>query len=219
MPQAIFENRQDAGRQLATKLGKYTNQPVVVLAIPNGGIPIALEVAGALKADLDLIICRKLPIPLNPEAGFGAIADDGTIILNEELVNRIGLSRQQIEHEASKVRAEIKKRSLLYKGDRPLVRVSGKTVITIYDGLASGYTMMAAVESVRHRRPKKIVAAVPCASALAVKQLEKLADKVVTCATGSMPKFTVADFYRHWYDLSENEVIRYLNQWRMRHFH
>jgi predicted phosphoribosyltransferase len=188
-----------------------------VLAIPNGGVPVALEVASAIKADLDLVISRKIPMPLNPEAGFGAVADDGTIILNEELVKRIGLSRQQIEYEASRVRAEIKQRSLLYRGDRPLVRVSGRTVIIIDDGLASGFTMMAAVESVRHRRPKETVVAVPCASALAVKQLERVTDKVVTVTTGFMPRFAVADFYRYWYDLSDDEVIRYIRQWRTRH--
>ena len=217
-PQAIFENRQDAGRQLAERLGEYNAESAVVLAIPNGGVPVALEVAGALKVDLDLIICRKIPMPLNPEAGFAAIADDGTIVLSEEAVKRIGLDRQHIEYEASKVRAEIKQRSLLYKADWPLTRVNGKTVIIIDDGLASGITMMAAVESVRRRRPKEIVVAVPCASALAVKQLERVADKVVTAATGYMPKFYVSDFYRYWYDISDDEVIRYLREWRMRQF-
>jgi len=215
--QAIFENRQDAGRQLAEKLTEYNEQSVIVLAIPNGGVPVALEVAGALKADLDLVISRKIPIPLNPEAGFGAIADDGTIILNEIVVKSIGLSRQQIEYEASKVRAEIKQRSLLYRGNRPLVSVNGRIVILIDDGLASGFTMMAAVESVRRRRPREIVVAVPTASAIALKQVERVADKVVTCVTGFMPRFAVADFYRHWYDLGDDEVVRYLNQWRMRH--
>jgi len=217
--EVIFENRHDAGRQLAAELSEYSGQPVVVLAIPNGGVPVALEVAGALKADLDLVICRKIPLPLTPEAGFGACADDGTIILNEEIAKRVGLSRQQIEYEASKVRAEIKRRSILYKGDRPLVTVTGRTVIIIDDGLASGITMRAAVESVRHHRPREIVVAVPCASALAVKQLERVADKVVTCTTGFMPRFAVADFYRYWYDLTDDEVLRYLRQWRARHLH
>ncbi|MBA7493717.1 putative phosphoribosyl transferase [subsurface metagenome] len=216
-PQAIFENRHDAGRRLAVELREYNDQSVVVLAIPNGGVPVALEVASALNADLDLVISRKIPMPFNPEAGFGAIADDGTIILNEEIVKRISLSRQQIEYEASKVRAEIKQRSILYRGDWPLVEVSGKTVIIIDDGLASGFTMMAAVESVRHRRPREIVVAAPCASAIALKQLKKVADKVVTYSIGFMPRFAVADFYRYWHDLNDNEVIRYLNQWRMRH--
>jgi len=214
--EVIFDNRHDAGKQLATKLTEYQGQPVVVLAIPNGGVPVAMEVASALKADLNLVICRKIPLPLTPEAGFGACADDGTIILNEEIAKRVGLSRQQIEYEASKVRAEIKRRSILYEGDRPLVTVSGKTVIIIDDGLASGITMRAAVESVRRRRPKEIVVAVPCASALAVEQVGKVADKVVVCAKGSMPIFAVADFYRQWYDLTDDEVIRYLKQWRAR---
>ncbi len=215
---AIFENRHDAGRQLAAELREYNDQSVVVFAIPNGGVPVALEVASALKADLDLVICRKIPILLNPEGSLGASADDGTVILNEEAVKRIGLSRQQLEYEISKVRAEIKQRSLLYRGDRPLVRVTGKTVILIDDGLASGFTMMAAVESIRHRRPKEIIVAVPVASAMAVKQVEKVADKVVTCTTGFMPKFYVSDFYRYWHDLSDDEVVRYLKQWRMQQF-
>jgi len=217
--QAIFENRHDAGKQLAAELREYENQSVVVLAIPNGGVPVALGVAGATEADFDLIICRKIPMPLNPEAGFGAIADDGTVILNEEIVKRIGLNRQQIEHEASKVRAEIKRRSILYKGNRPLVSLRSRTVIIIDDGVASGVTMMAAVASVRHRRPKQIVVAAPCASALAVKQLERVADKVVTCTMGFMPEFAVGDFYRHWYDLNDDEVIRYIRQWRNRYLH
>ena len=217
--QAIFENRHDAGKQLAAELREYENQSVVVLAIPNGGVPVALGVAGAIEADFDLIICRKIPMPLNPEAGFGAIADDGTVILNEEIVKRIGLNRQQIEHEASKVRAEIKRRSILYKGNRPLVSLRSRTVIIIDDGVASGVTMMAAVASVRHRRPKQIVVAAPCAWALAVKQLERVADKVVTCTMGFMPEFAVGDFYRHWYDLNDDEVIRYIRQWRNRYLH
>jgi len=215
--EVIFENRSDAGRQLAAKLSEYNGQSVIVLAIPNGGVPVALEVARALKADLDLVICRKIPLPLTPEAGFGACADDGTIVLNEEIAKRVGLSRQQIEYEASKVRAEIKRRCILYEGDRPLVTVSGRTVIIIDDGLASGITMRAAVESVRHRRPGEIVAAVPCASALAVKQVEKVADKVVTCTTGFMPRFAVADFYRYWYELGDDQVIHCLREWRSRH--
>jgi putative phosphoribosyl transferase len=188
-----------------------------VLAIPNGGVPVAVEVASALSADLDLVISRKIPMPLSPEAGFGAVADDGTIIFNEEVVKRIGLSRQQIEHEAGKVRAEIKRRSLLYRGDRPLVRVSGRTVIIIDDGLASGFTMMAAVESVRHRRPREIVVAVPCAAKIAVKQVESVADRLITCVTDLVPKFYISDFYRYWHDVSDDEVARSLNQWRMRH--
>ena len=185
-----------------------------MLAIPNGGVPVALEVASALKAELDLIVCRKVPMLLNPEGSLGAATDDGTVIINEEAVKRIGLSRQQLEQDISRIRADIKQRSLLYKGDRPIVRVSGKTVIVIDDGLASGFTMMAAVESVRHRGPKEIVVAVPVAPAVAVKRLEKVADKVVTCTTSFAPKFYISDFYRYWFDLSDKDIIRYLKEWQ-----
>ena len=217
-PQVVFENRHDAGRQLAAKLGEYRDQSVVVLAIPNSGVPVALEVAGALRAEFDLVICRKVPLLISPEGSLGAAADDGTVILNEEAVRRLGFSRQKLEDEINKVRAEIKQRRLLYKGDRPITRVSGKTVIIIDDGLASGFTMTAAVESVRNRHPKEIVVAVPVASAIAVRQVEKVADKLVTCAMGYMPKFYVADFYRYWHDLSDDDVVRYLRDWRLEQF-
>ena len=203
---------------MAVELSEYTDQSVVVLAIPNGGVPVALEVASALKADLDVIVCRKIPIPLTPEGGFGAIADDGTMILNEAAVKRIGLTREQIEYEASKVRADVKQRSLRYKAERLPIRLSDRTVVIIDDGMASGITMATAVESVRYRRPKEVVVAVPVAPAMAVKQVEKVADKVVTCATADVAKFYIADFYRYWYVLSDNDVIRYLSQWRAQQF-
>ncbi len=214
----VFENRYDAGRQLAEKLSEYKRQPVVVLAVPNGGLPVALQVALALEVDLDVVISRKLPIPLRPEGGFGAIADDGAVILNEAVVKEVGLTPEQINYEVSKVRVDIRQRSLLYRGKRLLSVVSGKTVVIIDDGLASGYTMMAAVESIRRRRPRQIVVAVPAASAMAVKQLEKVADRVVTCVTGFMPRFYVSDFYRYWHVLSDDEGLKCLEEWRMRRF-
>ena len=217
--QDVFENRWDGGRQLAAKLLEYEGQGAVVLAIPNGGVPVGLEVTTVLKAAFDLVIARKIPMPLNPEAGFGAVADDGTIILNDELVKRLALSEQQISLQVSGVRAKIRQRSLLYHGERPLTTVTGKTVIITDDGLASGFTMMAAVESVRRRRPKEIVVAVPAASASAVDQVKKVADKVVTCVTAFTPRFAVADFYRYWYDLVDDEVIQQIREWRSRRFH
>lgn len=216
--QPIFENRYDAGRQLATKLGEYKNQPVIVLAIPNGGVPVALQVALALSADLDLIISRKIPIPLSPEGGFGAVADDGTIILNQEVLKKINLNEQQMNYQVSKVRNDIQQRSLLYRSNRPISVVSGKTVIVVDDGLASGYTMMAAVESVRRRQPKQVIAAVPAASATAVKQVEKIADRVVTVVTAFAPKFYVSDFYRYWNVLSDKEGLECFQEWQRRRY-
>ena len=213
---AIFDNRYDAGRQLAAKLGEYRGKLVVVLAIPNGGVPVGMEVALALEADFDLVVSRKIPLPLNTEAGFGAVADDGTVILNEEMVRRAGLTQSQIDSQVNQVRAEIRRRRLLYRQDRPPALVGGKTVIITDDGLASGFTMLATVKSMRSRRPKEIIVAVPVSSASALEEVGKVADKVVTVATGSMPRFAVADFYRNWHDLSDDEVFKALNEWRER---
>jgi len=216
--QPIFENRYDAGRQLAAKLTEYKSQSVVVLAIPNGGVLVALGVALALEAEFNLIISRKIPLPLSPEGGFGAVTDDGTIILNEEVVKKTGLSQQQITYQVSQVRNGIRQRSLLYHKDRPPPVVSGKTVIIIDDGVASGFTMMAAVESVRYRRPREIIVAVPVASATALKQVEKIADKVITCVAGFAPEFYVSDFYRYWHEPGDDEVIQCLKEWQIRRF-
>lgn len=213
--QPIFENRYDAGRKLAEKLTQYQGKSAVVLAIPNGGVPVALGVALALDADLNLIISRKIPLPLRPEGGFGAITDDGTTILNEEAVRKAGLTPDQITYQAAQVRKNIRQRSLLYHKDLPPPMVTGKTVIIVDDGLASGYTMMAAVESVRKRRPKEVVAAVPVASAVAFKEVGKRA-KVVAYTVGTALKFYLADFYRFWNEPTDDEVLNCLREWRLR---
>jgi putative phosphoribosyl transferase len=214
----IFENRYDAGKKLSEQLASYVNQSAVVLGIPNGGVAVAFNVALALGAELDLIISRKIPLPLSPEGGFGSVTDDGTIILNEKEVEKAGLTEQQINYQVSKVRVNIRERSLLYRRDRPPVITRGRTVIIVDDGLASGYTMRAAIASLRRRRAKEIIAAVPVGPEFAVKELEKFADKVVTCATGSMPRFYVADFYRNWHDASNEEVLQCLKEWQIRHY-
>jgi len=214
----IFENRYDAGRQLAEKLAEYSNKSVVVLGIPNGGIAVALSVALALNADLDLVISRKIPLPLSPEGGFGSVTDDGTIIYNEEVVKTAGLSQQQINYQVSQVRSDIRNRSLLYHRDKPPLAIAGRTVIIVDDGLASGYTMRAAVESLRHRKPEKIIAAVPVGPEHVVKELEAVADRVVTCAVSSAPRFYVADYYRYWHEITDSEVLHCLKEWRMRRY-
>jgi len=216
--QALFENRYDAGRQLAEQLTQYKEQPVVVLAIPNGGAPVGTQIALALDVDLDVVISRKLPLPLNPEAGFGAVADDGNPILNEQAVTDSALTSHQVNYQINLVRAVIRQRSLLYRKDRPLAVLTGKTAIIVDDGLASGFTMLAAVESVRRRKPDEIVAAVPVAAATALARVKPVVDKVVTVAIGTQPKFTVADFYQYWYDLSDQESVQCFKEWQMRRF-
>lgn len=213
---ALFENRFDAGRKLASLLEEYKGQSAIILAIPNGGVPIGLECAIAIDADFDVVISRKIPFPLKPEAGFGAIADDGIPIINEAVVEQYNLSDHQVNYAINEVRVEIRRRTNLYRGSRPLAVVKDKTVIITDDGLASGYTMKAAVESVRKRQPREIIAAIPAASQGAMELLENVADKIITCAIGTMPKFFIADFYSVWYDFKDREVTQCLKQWRMR---
>ena len=214
----IFENRFDAGRKLAAQLMEYKDRSAVVLAIPNGGVAVALGVALALDAELDLVISRKIPLPLSPEGGFGAVTDDGTIILNDEVVRSAGLTEPQINYQVNLVRADLRQRSLLYLSNRSPVVVTDRIVIIIDDGLASGYTMIAAVRSIRHRQPREIVAAVPVAPAAAVEEVAKVVDRVVACAVSSMPRFYISDFYRYWHVVSDDEAMQCLREWRMRRF-
>jgi putative phosphoribosyl transferase len=212
----VFENRYDAGRKLAEKLSGYAGKSVVVLGIPNGGVAVALSVALALEADLDLVISRKIPLPLSPEGGFGSVTDDGTTILDEEIIQKAGLSKTQINYQVNKVRSDIRHRSLLYHTDRPPVSISGRTVIVIDDGLASGYTMRAAIKSLRQRKPARVVAAVPVGPEPIVMALQEVADAVVTCVISQEKRFYVADYYRYWHDITDAEVLHCLKEWRMR---
>ena len=214
----IFENRYDAGQKLAERLFEYAGKSVIVLGIPNGGVAVALSVALALGADLDLVISRKIPLPLSPEGGFGSVTDDGTMILNEAVVKQAGLSQQQINYQVGQVRSDIRNRSLLYHGERPPLSVTGRTVIVVDDGLASGYTMKAAIESLRHRKPEKIIAAVPVGPEHVVEEIRRVADRVVTCTIGTEPRFYVSDYYRYWHDITDGEVLHCLKEWRMRRY-
>ncbi len=216
--ETMFESRRDAGKKLAEKLADYKGRPVMVIGIPNGGMPIALEVALALGADLDIIISRKIPIPLRPESGFGAVTDDGTVILNQQIVQKLGLTQEQINSQISHVTANVRQRTLLYRGNRPIPIMLGKTVIIVDDGLASGYTMLAAVESVKRRRPKQIIVAVPAAAASAVLEVEKVVDKVVTCFTSNAREFFLADYYQYWHDLTDQEAMSCFQQGLVHHF-
>ncbi len=214
----IFENRYDAGRKLAERLSEYAGKSAVVLGIPNGGVAVALGVALGLNAELDLVISRKIPLPLSPEGCFGSVTDDGTTILDEDIVKKAGLSQTQINYQVSQVRSDIRHRALLYHKDRPPVSIAGRIVIIIDDGLASGYTMRAAVESLRHRKPDKVVAAVPVGPLAVVEGLRKVADSVVTCETGKELRFYIADYYRYWHDITDAEVLHCIKEWRMRRY-
>lgn len=216
MKEPLFKGRSDAGIKLAEKLVVCQDDSAIVLAIPNGGLPVAIPVASALGADLDLIISRKIPLPLSPEGGFGAVADNGSVIFNDGAVKKSRLTEEQIRYQLEKVRKEIKERSLLYRGNRPLPSVRDRTVIVVDDGLASGYTMVAAIESLKYREPRDIIAAVPVAWEVAAREVEKRA-RLVTVLTVSDPVFYISDYYREWYDLTDEETLTVFRGWLRDH--
>ena len=202
-----FRNRSDAGRILAESLKHYQGSDVLVFAIPRGGIPVAVEVAKKLGSKLDIIVPRKIPIPDNPEAGYGAVTEDGVIVLNEPLVRELQLTKLQIEHQAEEIRAEIRRRHSVFRVKLMPSSVEGKTAIIVDDGLASGYTMMAAIRSIRQQGAIKVVAAAPVASSSAWELIKTAADEVVCPVVSYHYPFAVAGFYRHWHDLTDEEVL------------
>ncbi len=208
----VFTDRLGAGRQLAEELLRrgYSGENTVVLAIPCGGVPVAYSVAKALRAPLDLIIPRKIPIPSNPEAGFGAVTADGTVILNQPLVAQLSLPPEEIAALAQRVLGEVQRRGQEYRGNRPPPELKGKTVILIDDGLASGFTMIAAVRAARRQEPTKVIVAVPVSPASSVRRVEPLVDELVCLITRETRSFAVASFYQHFPDLTDDEVKTYL---------
>lgn len=205
-----YRSRTDAGRRLVKDLKQYRGGDTVVFAIPRGGIPVAVEIAMALHCDLDIIVPRKIPIPFNTEAGYGAVTEDGVIVLNDPMVRKLQLTEDQIQRHAKKVMAEIRRRQEVFRKIVAPSSVAGKRALVVDDGLASGYTMVAAVKSLRKRGASAVVAAVPVSSESGWKLARNEADEVVCPIVSSAYPFAVAGFYEQWSDLSDEEVIESL---------
>ncbi len=203
----VFEDRDDAGLHLARALERFREKDAIVLAIPSGGVPVGLAVSSQLKLPFDLLIIRKIPVPGNPESGFGAVSLEGDMVLNEPMVRMLGLSPEEIEVLAEPVKKELETRNRVFRGSGTWADLKGRIVILVDDGLASGYTMMAAVHSVRRREPSQVVVAVPTASASTIRLLAPEVDLIVCPNVRSGYSFAVADAYRNWYDLEREEVI------------
>ncbi len=205
----VFKDRDEAGRVLAEMLEPEYKaaQDAIVLAIPSGGVPVGLQVMRKLHLRFDLIIARKIPIPHNPEAGYGAVTLEGGVFLNEELVSRLGLKPSQIEKQISRLKKELEERQALFRGEKPFPDLSGKTALLVDDGLASGYTTMASVHSVKNMGAKEIVIAVPTAPTGTIKKIDPMVDEIYCPNVRDKIYFAVADAYEDWYDLSQKEVL------------
>ncbi|NIS62520.1 MAG: phosphoribosyltransferase [Proteobacteria bacterium] len=208
----IFRNRLEAGDHLARRLEKYRHKEGLVLAIPSGGIPIGLRISQHLELPLDLVISRKIPIPGNPEAGFGAVSFERSLFLNEPLVRELQLTPDEIQKLSTLVVQEIQHRNAVFRGGRPFPDLRRKIVIVVDDGLASGYTMMASINFIKKRSPSRVVVAIPTAPESSVQLISAQVEEILCLNIRRGFFFAVADAYHEWHDLSEEEVMEFLKQ-------
>lgn len=202
----ILQNRTEAGQLLAKKLTAYANRSdVLVLGLPRGGVPVAFEVATALNAPLDICIVRKLGVPGHEELAMGAIAMGGVMVLNEEVVKGLKIARPILERVAAREKLELARRDRLYRGDRPLPELHGRTVILVDDGIATGSTLKAAIAIVRQQQPKSIVVAVPVAPQSTCSQLKGQVDEVV-CLMMPEPLRAIGLWYDDFLPTTDAEV-------------
>jgi predicted phosphoribosyltransferase len=210
----VFKDRFEAGEILGGMLGAQYAQKedVVVLGIPSGGIPVALKISETLSCPYDLIIVRKLQIPGNPEAGFGAMTQEGSLFLNERLLADLRLTNDQIKQETERVKAELEKRNRLFRGGLSFPDIAGKGAVIVDDGLASGYTMLASIHSAKKAGALKIVVAVPTAPLRTIERIKPGVDEMYCANIRESPFFAVADAYKHWHDLNDREVLQLLGK-------
>lgn len=206
-----FFDRREAGERLAKRLLDYKGQDVVVLAIPRGGVVVAAEVARELDAPLDLIIPRKIGAPGNPELAIGAVAGEGKVMVNEALKKSLGVPDNYIEEETAEQLEEIARRRAKYLGIKKPQSLSDKTVIVIDDGLATGYTALAALRAITDEKPAKLVLAVPVAPQDTCRRLEEEVDELI-CLEQPEVFFAVGQFYTDFSQTTDEEVIEILSR-------
>jgi putative phosphoribosyl transferase len=207
-----FQDRADAGRRLAGELGAYAGRDdVVVLGLPRGGVPVAAEVARAIGAPLDVFVVRKLGVPTAPEYAMGAIATGGVRVVNEDVVQELGITDDVLAATAAQEQLELERREQLYRAGRPDPDLRDRTVVVVDDGLATGATMRAAVQALRAHAPREIVVAVPVAAHETCDALRDVADTVV-CPLTPAPFTSVGEWYVDFEQLEDEAVRALLNK-------
>ncbi len=206
----MFTNRTDAAVQLAEKLKEYKDQEgVLVLALPRGGIPVGFELARRLNASLDVLIVRKIGVPSQPELAAGAISETGTVHLNKDVIAAVGDLNAYIEKEIVRQNEEISRRIMLYRGGRPIRELAGKFIILVDDGVATGATVKAAIETMKKEQIAKLVVAVPVAPPSTAKELKHMADEFV-CIETPEHFMAVGSHYIDFTQVTDEEVVKLL---------
>jgi putative phosphoribosyl transferase len=206
MKPPYFRDRSEAGRLLAEKLRTYAgNSDVIVLALPRGGVPVGYEVARALGAPLDIFLVRKLGVPGYEELAMGAVASGGVRVLNDDVVLSLHIPEYVIDAVAAWELQEVARRERVYRGDRSEPDVRGRSIILVDDGLATGSTMLAAIQALRQQQPARIVMAVPTAPPETCEEMRAQADDVV-CAITPEPFYSVGLWYKDFSQTTDEEV-------------
>ncbi len=208
----LFKDRVEAGRLLVRDLKELKGKEVVVLAIPRGGVIVANEVARALKSPLDLIIPRKVGAPGNPELAIGAVTQDGAAIIDKNTVRMLGVNEKYLEDEVKSQVEEVRRRMKKYRGERPYPKLKDKVVVLVDDGVATGYTMRAAIQSVRRQSPSSIWVAVPVGPPESIEELSREADRVV-CLRMPEPFFAIGQFYERFEQVEDEELLQILEEY------
>jgi predicted phosphoribosyltransferase len=209
---SLLRDRVGAGKQLAKAL-KTTSKDAIVLAVPRGGVVVGYEVARALGIPLDIIVTKKIGAPDNPELAIGAVAEDGTFILDEDIVRQVYVPKGYVEEEVERMRQEIQRRLIRYRGDVPYPDLKNREVIVVDDGVATGSTLKAALKLLRRRGAKSVTVAVPVGPPDTIHELEKLADRVVCLHTPAM-FYAIGQFYEDFSQTNDEEVTELLRRSR-----
>lgn len=211
--EALFEDREDAGRRLAGRLEPYADERPVVFALPRGGVPVGFEISRALNAPLEVIVSRKLGAPGQPEFGIGAVAPGGVRVLNERAVRALGIEEDYLDWVSARESAEVARRLRLFRGDRPYPDLDGRTAILVDDGLATGVTARAALSALRRLKPRRLVLAVPVCAPQTAELLRSETDGLI-CLLSPPDLEAVGLWYRNFEQVPDEEVVCLLEEAR-----
>ena len=212
----VFESREDAGQRLSDMLADYKDCGGIVLAIPAGGVAVGAAIAENLNLALDVAVVSKVTPAWNSEVGFGAVAFDGTVRLNEEMLPQFGLSDEQIKERVKFAAAKVGRRVKTMREGRRFPELAERTVFLVDDGIASGFTLRVAVEAIKGQGASEVIIAVPTGHLQAIKDLEKMVKAIYCANVRSGRSFAVADAYQRWFDVDEEEVLEILKEFEHR---
>lgn len=206
----IFDSRKHAGLVLAGMLREYEGTDSIVFGIPAGGVPVAASISSELNLKLDLAVVSKITLPWNTEAGYGAVAFDGTVILNNELISSLGLTTDDIKTGIEIAKNKVERRYKKFRADQEFPDPTNKTSIIVDDGIASGYTMIAAINAMINKGFKDIVIAVPTAHLNSIEMISSRVNRIFCANVRDRPRFAVAEAYKNWCDVDENQLSNFL---------